>query len=242
MAMSGTLTIEQQHLVKMDLCLRSPVTISSNPDRKNLFLTRQRRDPNLDVTTAYENIYMPECKRLFELGMTYPVTLLFIPLVHASHAVSYVQKLFGHKDVRITDDSVLYAVVYSKIDKESLSVILSELKKPNETPSRIRLVFCTSSLGMGFDSPQVSNVIHAKPPYLMSDYFQEIGRAGRVGQPSTATLWYNASDLSRKGVDKSIKQYCKAESECLRNILLSVFGYAKDGQESVSQCCEICLH
>ena len=199
-AMSGTLTKRQLHDLPKVLCLRGPVMIiSQNPDRTNIYLEKKRRGSNIDVMTAYEEVFIPECNRLFSEGIDYPVTLLYMPLQHAAAAMRYIQRLFNHRNVTINDESVMYAAVYSRLDKETLRVVSLELKKPQSEPSRIRLVFCTSSIGMGFDSSQISNVIHAKPPYLVSDYFQEIGRAGRCGQAATATLWYklnNASDLS----------------------------------------------
>ena len=162
-----------------------------------------------------------------------------MPLQHAAAAMRYIQRLFKHRNVTINDESVMYAAVYSRLDKETLRVVSLELKKPQSEPSRVRLVFCTSSIGMGFDSSQISNVIHAKPPYLVSDYFQEIGRAGRCGQAATATLWYNASDLSREGFSEEMKLYCKSKEQCLREILLSVFGFAKEATYT-NICCSIC--
>ena len=59
---------------------------------------------------------------------------------------------------------------------------------------RIRLVFCSSTISMGFDSPSITNGIHLNPPRNDIDYLQQIGRSGR-GQHSKAVLHYSNNDI-----------------------------------------------
>ena len=51
-----------------------------------------------------------------------------------------------------------------------------------------------ASFGMGVDNRNVTYVIHAKMPTNLDEYFQQCGRAGRDGQPSTCILYYNYAD------------------------------------------------
>lgn len=51
---------------------------------------------------------------------------------------------------------------------------------------------------------------------------QESGRAGRGGQPSRATLYFNKSDIAanRPGMTDETRRYCKSDDLCLRLLLV----------------------
>jgi ATP-dependent DNA helicase RecQ len=57
------------------------------------------------------------------------------------------------------------------------------------------VVVATTAFGMGIDKPDTRFVIHAEPADSVDSYYQEIGRAGRDGDPALAVLVYRQEDL-----------------------------------------------
>ncbi|MEH7224245.1 ATP-dependent DNA helicase RecQ [Bacillus sp. JJ1566] len=60
--------------------------------------------------------------------------------------------------------------------------------------NQLSIICCTNAFGMGVNKPDVRFVIHFHYPSQMEAYLQEIGRAGRDGNPSVAILLYHEMD------------------------------------------------
>jgi superfamily II DNA/RNA helicase len=61
-----------------------------------------------------------------------------------------------------------------------------------------QVVCAINAFAMGIDRPDIEGVIHADLPASIEAYYQEIGRAGREGRPSTATLLWTFADVKSR--------------------------------------------
>jgi ATP-dependent DNA helicase RecQ len=118
------------------------------------------------------------------------------------------------------------------------------------------VMVATIAFGMGIDKPDVRFVAHLDLPKSVEGYYQETGRAGRDGLPSTAWLAYGLQDVVqlRKMIESSdgdaafrrnaskhldaMLALCETVS-CRRGELLAYFGQTPDGQGCGN--CDTCL-
>ena len=121
--------------------------------------------------------------------------------------------------------------------------VKDEILSRFSSDSSLRVVVATIAFGMGLDCPDVRRIIHWGPPSDVESYIQEVGRAGRDGLEAAAILHYTGADLGARHVENTIKEYCRNQDKCRRELLFMDFDEPDSSlSRSVSgcKCCDIC--
>ena len=240
MALTATATPSLLEDLKDNLHLKKNCkVVAVNPNRNNIFLVKKVRLSDHKQLESYDEILKPIANELLIQTEDYPMTIIYMKLKYCAHAYRLFERVLQDKQFlgeTMEPTARLFAQFHAPQTNRMKKELIAEIKKEN---SRVRVVFATSALGMGVDAPFVTQVIHISPPSNLESYMQEIGRAGRTGLQSYATLYYNKSDIgnNKKHIEESMKNYCRSEDTCLRQQLLDYFGFSITKQ---SKCCSVC--
>lgn len=238
-ALTATATVQTRREISQSLGLSNPAIISINPDRQNIYFASHPRQDKGD--SKLDAILKPLAKELQEKRSEFPLTVIYGNLETISDCYVYFNTYLGGEQYEPVGSSPLaknrlFCQFYAQYPEHERARIVKELTSGE---SKLRLLFVTVSFGIGVDINDIRRVIHIGVPYTMEEYFQEAGRCGRDGFPSTATIYYNSYDISegRKNMSEIMRKFVRAKQSCKREMILKYFGYATPKRSAPEHTC-----
>ena len=200
-ACSATISADSLNIIRDSLHMDKPVILRSDLRRDNLILLK--KDVTCQKNTLEERLEF-RIKKLCKLIDKYHKdgsVLIF------AQTTAYVDALYNILRERYTDEVTRYhsRVKPERHKKELLFDFLQGKRK---------IIIATSAFSMGIDVSDIELVVHFNAPISMTDYIQQIGRAGRDGRKAHCVLFYdqNGDDeaISNSFIKKAKKQSAKA--------------------------------
>ena len=200
-ACSATISADSLNIIRDSLHMDKPVILRSDLRRDNLILLK--KDVTCSKKTLEERLEF-RIKKLCKLIDKYHKdgsALIF------AQTTTHVDALYNILEEKYSDDVTRY---HSRVkpERRKKQLLFDFLQ------SKRKIMIATSAFSMGIDVPDIELVVHFNAPISMTDYIQQIGRAGRDGRKAHCVLFYdqNGDDdaISNSFIKKAKKQSPKA--------------------------------
>ena len=200
-ACSVTISADSLNIIHDSLHMDKPAVLRSDLRRDNLILLK--KDVTCQKKTLEERLEFrikKLCKTINKYHKDGSV-LIF------AQTTTYVDALYNILEEKYPDDVTRY---HSRIkpERRKKQLLFDFLQ------GKGKIMIVTSAFSMGIDVPDIELVVHFNAPISMTDYIQQIGRAGRDGRKAHCVLFYdqNGDDdaISASFIKKAKKQSPKA--------------------------------
>ncbi|ELU16643.1 hypothetical protein CAPTEDRAFT_195401 [Capitella teleta] len=218
-----------------------PQVVDVNPNQANISYSKCTCPPSSQTKDHLDLLMSDICSDMKTQGSGYPKTIFYTDTDTIAYCYWLTEKKLGTSH-QYDGDSIPENRAFAQYHREDASSMKEHIvKELSKSESKIRIVYCMVALGMGLDAPHVRHVVHFKPLTSLERYFQETERAGCDQQQAKAIMYFNNTDIrnSRPGITESMIRFCKNESECLRNFMLTYFGHHVPIDRDRSYCCSI---
>ncbi len=196
-ACSATIPADSLDTIRDSLHMNKPAILRSDLRRDNLILLK--KDVTCNKKTLEERLEF-RIKKLCKVIDKYHKTgsvLIF------AQTTTYVDALYNILIEKYPDDVTRY---HSRVkpERRKKQLLFDFLQ------GKRKIMIATSAFSMGIDVPDIELVVHFNAPISMTDYIQQIGRAGRDGRKAHCVLFYdqNGDDdaISNSFIKKAKKQ------------------------------------
>ena len=186
MALTAAATTEKFKIVADRLSLRNPVVVGITPNQVNLkFFV----EPLPTAVTLCDTL----SDGLKRLWLDFPKTLVFCcTLGNCSTLYQLLRAKLGKEFTEPVGYPDLHQFRMVEMFTRASTIEMKDkvLKSFIDVCSNLRLVVATTTFSMGIDCPNVCNVIHFGVPGMIEQYIQEVGRAGRDGEPINSQFYF----------------------------------------------------
>ena len=196
-ACSATISADSLNTIRDSLHMDKPVILRSDLRRDNLILLK--KDVTCSKKTLEERLEF-RIKKLCKLIDKYHKdgsVLIF------AQTTTYVDALYNILAEKYPNNVTRY---HSRVkpERRKKQLLFDFLQ------GKRKIMISTSAFSMGIDVSDIELVVHFNAPISMTDYIQQIGRAGRDGRKAHCVLFYdrNGDDdaISNSFIKKAKKQ------------------------------------
>ncbi len=197
-ALTATATPRVREDIAQSLGLAQSAQFVASFDRPNLFLKAEEKEGGYDQLTR------------------------FMDQVEGTSGIIYCS-------TRKTTEAIAKKLVSKGIRARAYHAGLSSDQRQKNQDMFIRddldVIVATVAFGMGIDKPDVRWVVRYDMPSSIESFYQEIGRAGRDGQPAECLLLFGGADLST--IEFHISQKSDSEQRVARQQLNHMRAFAE---------------